>query len=44
MLYMRFRVPGSGRVVPEYQDEQVRERLEGTYRVIYEIMPITLTC
>jgi toxin ParE1/3/4 len=31
--------PGSGRVVPEYEDEQVRELLEGTYRVIYEVYP-----
>ena len=29
--------PRSGRVVPEYQQENVRESLVGNYRIIYEI-------
>lgn len=29
--------PRSGRAVPEYEDEAVREVFEGTYRIIYEI-------
>jgi|ERR1017187_5343386 plasmid stabilization system protein ParE len=29
----------SGRVVPEYQIEQVREVIEGLYRIIYYIKP-----
>ena len=31
--------PHSGRAVPEYEDAQVREVLEGNYRVIYEVHP-----
>ncbi len=29
--------PQSGRVVPEYQLEQIREVIEGSYRIIYYI-------
>ncbi len=29
--------PRSGQMVPEYQDPDIREVLEGQYRVIYEI-------
>jgi toxin ParE1/3/4 len=29
--------PQSGQVVSEYQDEAIREVLEGPYRVIYEV-------
>ena len=29
--------PRSGRVVPEYQDPDVREVIEGSYRIIYRI-------
>jgi addiction module RelE/StbE family toxin len=29
--------PLSGRVVPEYEIEQVREVIEGSYRIIYHI-------
>jgi len=29
--------PRSGRMVPESEDEQVREVLEGSFRIIYEI-------
>ena len=29
--------PQSGRVVPEYQMEQIREVIEGPYRIIYYI-------
>lgn len=32
-------VPFSGRRVPEYDLEQIREIIEGTYRVIYYIKP-----
>jgi len=32
-------VPFSGRRVPEYDLEQIREVIEGTYRVIYYIKP-----
>ena len=31
--------PLSGRVVPEYEMEQIRETLEGPYRIIYYIKP-----
>jgi len=31
--------PLSGRVVPEYQAHQVREVIEGSYRIIYHIKP-----
>ncbi|MBM3861198.1 MAG: type II toxin-antitoxin system RelE/ParE family toxin [Verrucomicrobia bacterium] len=31
--------PQSGRVVPEYQIEQIREVLEDPYRIIYYIKP-----
>ena len=33
------RFPRSGEMVPEYQDPDIREVLEGQYRVIYEITP-----
>jgi toxin ParE1/3/4 len=29
--------PNAGRVVPEFQDENVRELIEGNYRIVYEI-------
>lgn len=29
--------PKSGRVVPEFQDENLREVIEGSYRIVYEI-------
>lgn len=29
--------PESGRVVPEYQDDQIREVIERPYRIIYRI-------
>ncbi len=31
--------PQSGRMVPEYEAEEVREVLEGAYRIIYEVNP-----
>jgi toxin ParE1/3/4 len=31
--------PKSGRVVPEFDTETVRELIEGNYRIIYEIKP-----
>jgi len=31
--------PQSGRVVPEYQMDSIREVLEGSYRIIYYIKP-----
>lgn len=30
--------PQSGRIVPEKNDENVRELIEGNYRIIYEIV------
>lgn len=29
--------PKSGRVVPEFQSETIRELIEGNYRIIYEV-------
>ena len=31
--------PRSGQQVPEYQDPDIREVVEGQYRVIYEVSP-----
>ncbi|HEX6751805.1 MAG TPA: type II toxin-antitoxin system RelE/ParE family toxin [Longimicrobium sp.] len=31
--------PRSGRMVPEFEDELIRELLEAPYRIIYEIRP-----
>ena len=31
--------PYSGREVPEYQREEIREIIEGAYRIIYRILP-----
>ncbi|HEX8693003.1 MAG TPA: type II toxin-antitoxin system RelE/ParE family toxin [Longimicrobium sp.] len=31
--------PRSGRVVPEFESEDIRELIEGHYRLIYEIQP-----
>jgi toxin ParE1/3/4 len=31
--------PLSGRVVPEFETEQIREVIEGSYRIIYYIKP-----
>ncbi len=31
--------PLSGRIVPEFQTEQIREVIEGSYRIIYYIKP-----
>jgi len=31
--------PQSGRIVPEYEMNQIREVIEGTYRIIYYIKP-----
>lgn len=30
--------PKAGRMVPEYHDENVREIIEGRYRIIYELI------
>ena len=30
--------PQSGQMVPEYQDPDIREVIEGSYRVIYEVV------
>ncbi len=30
-------LPNAGRIVPEFQDENVRELIEGNYRIVYEI-------
>lgn len=29
--------PKSGRVVPEYQDENIREKIHGSYRIVYRL-------
>ncbi|NCS20061.1 MAG: type II toxin-antitoxin system RelE/ParE family toxin [Microcystis aeruginosa G11-06] len=31
--------PFSGRIVPEFETEQLREVIEGSYRIIYYIKP-----
>jgi toxin ParE1/3/4 len=31
--------PQSGRIVPEFETEQIREVIEGSYRIIYLIKP-----
>ncbi len=31
--------PFSGRLVPEFETEQIREVIEGSYRIIYDIKP-----
>ena len=31
--------PSSGRIVPEFEMEQIREIIEGSYRIIYYIKP-----
>lgn len=33
------RYPRSGRMVPEYESPDVREVIEGSYRIIYQILP-----
>ena len=33
------RFPESGRIVPEYEQPDVREVIEGAYRVIYRVLP-----
>jgi plasmid stabilization system protein ParE len=32
-------MPGSGSVVPEYADEDIRKVLERPYRIIYRVLP-----
>ena len=31
--------PGSGRIVPEYEADDIREMIEKPYRIIYQIKP-----
>jgi toxin ParE1/3/4 len=31
------RFPNSGRVVPEFQESDLREVIEGNYRIVYEV-------
>jgi toxin ParE1/3/4 len=33
--------PEAGRVVPEFENELIRELIEGSYRIIYKINSIT---
>jgi toxin ParE1/3/4 len=33
--------PEAGRIVPEFENELIRELIEGSYRIIYEIKSIT---
>ncbi|WP_149988198.1 type II toxin-antitoxin system RelE/ParE family toxin [Microcystis aeruginosa] len=35
----RANFPFSGRLVPEFETEQIREVIEGSYRIIYYIKP-----
>jgi toxin ParE1/3/4 len=35
--------PFSGRVVPEFEDENIREKIVYSYRVIYRIQNNTIT-
>ena len=35
--------PRSGRVVPEYNNEFIRELIEGNYRIVYKIMQNTVS-
>ncbi|HEX8350635.1 MAG TPA: type II toxin-antitoxin system RelE/ParE family toxin [Hymenobacter sp.] len=30
--------PQAGRIIPEYQDEKMRELIEGRYRIMYELI------
>ena len=30
-------LPAAGRIVPEFRDENLRELIEGRYRIVYEI-------
>ncbi len=30
-------LPQSGRIVPEFQDENLRELIQGNYRIVYEV-------
>jgi len=32
--------PEAGRIVPEFEDESIRELIEGSYRIIYKIKSI----
>ncbi|MEQ6168654.1 MULTISPECIES: type II toxin-antitoxin system RelE/ParE family toxin [unclassified Ekhidna] len=31
--------PNAGRIVPEFENQQLRELIEGNYRIIYKIKP-----
>lgn len=31
--------PRSGRIVPEFEDKNLRELIEGNYRIVYKIFP-----
>jgi addiction module RelE/StbE family toxin len=33
--------PEAGRIVPEFENELIRELIEGSYRIIYDIKSIT---
>jgi addiction module RelE/StbE family toxin len=33
--------PEAGRIVPEFENELIRELIEGNYRIIYKIISIT---
>lgn len=35
--------PGSGRVVPEFNNETIRELIQGNYRIIYKISATQLS-
>jgi toxin ParE1/3/4 len=41
--YSLSRLPFSGRIVPEFDDEHIRERFAYSYRIIYRIKDDTIT-
>jgi len=34
--------PASGKIVPEFNDESIRELLEGNYRIVYKVTSETI--
>src|SRR2546427_5612067 len=41
--YSLSRLPYSGRIVPEFNDETIRERFAYSYRIIYRVKDNTIT-
>jgi toxin ParE1/3/4 len=38
-----FTHPKSGRIVPEYNDETIRELIEGSYRIVYKTCHVPIS-